>query len=205
MDHFAPGHKSKKTNNKTKDDSRNSGAIRSRKIISKNENNKAVTDPDIDDDSSSSSKSFGRSYHRQKSNKQQSVAGPVKKNLPAVNSLLNTPGNIFGDEESDRSSADENAAVNSDSSTRTPSRKLTSSSGESDSSIDSRRNGSFAVKRKGGGKVSRTSENKSKKGSMADLLRSSSRFKKAKFTASQQVDDTESQPVDFVPDSQPLG
>ncbi|KAJ0763348.1 hypothetical protein HanPI659440_Chr08g0279651 [Helianthus annuus] len=206
MDHFAPGHKSKKTNTKTKDDSRNSGAIRSRKIISKNENNKAVTDPNIDDESSSSSKSFGGSYHRQKSNKQQSVAGPVKKNLPAVNSLLNTRGNIFGDDESDRSSADDNAAaVNSDSSTRTPSRKLTSSSGESDSSIDSRRNRSFAVKRKGGGKVSRASENKSKKGSMADLLRSSSRFKKAKFTASQQVDDTESQPVDFVPDSQPLG
>ncbi|KAJ0544912.1 hypothetical protein HanIR_Chr08g0343771 [Helianthus annuus] len=162
-------------------------------------------DPNIDDESSSSSKSFGRSYHRQKSNKQQSVAGPVKKNLPAVNGLLNTPGNVFGDEESDRSSADDNAAVNSDSSTRTPSRKLTSSSGESDSSIDSRRNRSFAVKRKGGGKVSRASENKSKKVSMADLLRSSSRFKKAKFTASQQVDDTESQPVDVVPDSQPLG
>ncbi|KAM0014864.1 hypothetical protein Hdeb2414_s0033g00719191 [Helianthus debilis subsp. tardiflorus] len=88
MDHFAPGRKSKKTSNKTKDDSRNSGAIRSWKIISKNENNKAVTDPNIDDESSSSSKSFGRSYHHQKSNKQQSVAGPMKKNLPAVNGVL---------------------------------------------------------------------------------------------------------------------
>lgn len=38
---------------------------------------------------------------------------------------------------------------------------------------------------------------------MADLLRSSSRFKKAKVTASQQARDTESQSVEFVPDSQP--
>ncbi|CAK9172365.1 unnamed protein product [Ilex paraguariensis] len=35
------------------------------------------------------------------------------------------------------------------------------------------------------------------------ILRSSSRFKKAKLTASQsQMEDTESQPVDVVPDSQ---
>lgn len=37
--------------------------------------------------------------------------------------------------------------------------------------------------------------------SMSDLLRSSSRFKKAKLTASQE-EDTESQQVDFVPESQ---
>lgn len=35
------------------------------------------------------------------------------------------------------------------------------------------------------------------------ILRSSSRYKKAKLTATQsQLEDTESQPVDFVPDSQ---
>jgi hypothetical protein len=35
------------------------------------------------------------------------------------------------------------------------------------------------------------------------ILRSSSRYKKAKLTASQsQLEDTENEPVDFVPDSQ---
>ncbi|KAI7727309.1 hypothetical protein M8C21_027581 [Ambrosia artemisiifolia] len=206
MDHFAPGHQSnklasienekemKKPKKKTKDDSN---------IPNIDQLKTPRTTRNIDAESSSSSKSFGRSFRHRKSNKQQSAVVPVKKTLPAVNSSLNTPGNIFGDDESDRSSADDNAAVNSDCSTRTPSRVLTSSSGESDSSIDSRRNRSLVIKRKLGGK-NRTSENKSKSVSMVDLLRSSSRFKKARFTASQ-VDDTESQPVDFVPDSQPLG
>ncbi|GJX78347.1 hypothetical protein Tco_0325158 [Tanacetum coccineum] len=44
---------------------------------------------------------------------------------------------------------------------------------------------------------------KSKSMSMADFLKSSSRFKRAQVTASQQARDTESQSVDFVPDSQP--
>ncbi|KAJ9554490.1 hypothetical protein OSB04_018535 [Centaurea solstitialis] len=160
-------------------------------------------------ESSSSSETFGRSFHNQKSNKQQSIPGQshaktLKKGTPVVNnshvkSLFNKP--IFADG-SDTSSGDENATVASDSSTRTPSK---SSSEESDSSIDSKRKGSHAVK--SGGKnnmnshtVFSTVDRSQMKISMADLLKSSSRFKKAKLKAA----DTESEPVDFVPESQPI-
>lgn len=168
-------------------------------------------------ESSSSSETFGRSLHNQMSNKQQPIQDQtldktLKKNAPVMNNskhvkgLLNTPGKIFA-EGSDGSSTEDNATVNSDSSTRTPSGKSSSSSssGESASSIDSRINGSRAMKRKeSGGKNSMNSQSRSKNISMADLLRSSSRFKKAKMNASQVVEDTESEPVDFVPDSQPI-
>ncbi|KAI3733415.1 hypothetical protein L6452_12858 [Arctium lappa] len=161
-------------------------------------------------ESSSSSETFGRPFRNKMSNKQQPIQGKtlvktLKKSAPVMNNsrqdLLST---IFGDG-SDGSSADDNATVNSDSSTRTPSGKSSSSSGESASSIDSRRNGSHAMKRKeSGGKNSMNSQSRLKNISMADLLRSSSRFKKAKMNASQVVEDTESEPVDFVPDSQPI-
>ena len=49
-----------------------------------------------------------------------------------------------------------------------------------------------------------SSTSESKKVTMDAILRRSSRFKKAKVTASQsELNDTESQPVEFVPDSQP--
>ncbi|KAL8218878.1 hypothetical protein R6Q57_022251 [Mikania cordata] len=230
LDHFAPDRQlnqivsidnekdTKKPKNKTIDDFMNDDGIESQKTISKIENNKVVTDANIPNivqikipitagninaDSRSSSKTFGRSFHNQESNKQQLVVNPVKKALHVGNNLLNRPGKIFGDDDNDRSSADDNATVNSDSSTRTPSRtsslSLSSSSlEESASSIDSRRNSNcspfFSLF---------IFLNESKKVSMTDLLRSSSRFKKAKFSASQ-VNDTESQPVDIITNSQPF-
>ncbi|PWA62487.1 hypothetical protein CTI12_AA363620 [Artemisia annua] len=156
-------------------------------------------------------KPSAESLLNQKSNKQQSTlsqssvkhvqkSAPVKKSSQHIKSSLNKPGTIF-DGDSDESSTDDNANANSDSSTRTPSGR--SSSGDSTTSIESRRKGSHADKRKSVGKDSTNSQTKSKGMTMADLLRSSSRFKKAKVTASQQARDTESQSVDFVPESQP--
>ncbi|XP_076943443.1 uncharacterized protein LOC143613680 [Bidens hawaiensis] len=219
MDYFAPSHQP----NKTASIDNRKDTKKPKKIISKNKNNKVVTSPNIpnvnqiktpkttrniDAESSSSSQSFRISFHNQKNNKQPSVVGPVKKVLPAVHNWLKTPAKIFGDYDSDKSSANDNATVNSDSTRRTPSRNpssSSSSSGDSATSIYLKRNRSNAMKRKeDGGKNSMMSQSNLKKNmSMSDLLRSSSRFKKAKFTASQ-TEDTESQPVDFVSDSQPL-
>nr|XP_043614039.1 uncharacterized protein LOC122585989 isoform X2 [Erigeron canadensis] len=153
---------------------------------------------------SSMSENLGRSFPDKKRNQRQSTLGhshfnSSKESAPAVKGLLRTPGAIFGDD-SDESSADDNATVGSDSSTRTPSRR-SSSSEESDSasSVDTRKN---VVKRKGAYSKSTMNSRSSETKSMSDLLRSSSRFKKARFSASQQVGDSESQPVDFVPESQ---
>ncbi|KVI05704.1 hypothetical protein Ccrd_015954, partial [Cynara cardunculus var. scolymus] len=144
-------------------------------------------------ESSSSSATFGRSFRYQKLNKQQSVQGQphvktLKKSVPVVNNsqhvkgLLNTPGTIFGDG-SDGNSSDDSETVKSDSSTRTPSKSSSSTSND-----DVNVSGSRLVKRMGsGGKNSMNSQ-----------------FKKAKMNASQVVDDMESEPVDFVPDSQPI-
>nr|GFA82593.1 myb-like protein V isoform X1 [Tanacetum cinerariifolium] len=85
------------------------------------------------------------------------------------------------------SSADDNALPGS-----------SSSSGDIASSIDS---GSCAVKRKGRGG---NSQSKSKNIPMTGRVKSSPRFKRAKVTASQQLGDTESEPVDFVPESPPM-
>lgn len=154
----------------------------------------------------SSSQTFDKSLNNQRNKKQQpfmsqSQVKNLKKSVPGGKSLLNTPGRSIFDDDSDDSSADDNANSNSNSSTRTPS----SSSAESDSSIDSKRYGSQAVKRKqGDGRNNMNSQSRLQNRSMADLLRSSSRFKKARVTASQQMNNTESEPVDFVPDSQPV-
>ncbi|CAH1433874.1 unnamed protein product [Lactuca virosa] len=160
--------------------------------------------PFSESDSSSESESFGRSLKSQKKNTKQQPTTQVKnlkKNVPGVKSVLSTPGTIFGDN-SDDSSADDNAIINSDSSTRTPSRNP-SSSGESDSSIDSRR---YVKRNEGGGNNNMNSQSRLKNISMAELLKSSSRYKKARVTAASQsqVNDTESEPVDFVPESQPV-
>lgn len=207
--------KEKKPKKKSKEeDENNKGLLGSKKVpeasikINPEKTTKKIEAKPVQDNkpqasSESSSESYGRSFRIKKINKQKpSVVKNLKKNVPGVKSLLNTPGTIFGDN-SDDSSADDNANVNSDSGTRTPSRK-SSSSGESDSSIDSKRYGSHAVKRKeAGGKNNMNSQSRPKNTSIADLLRSSSRFKKARVTASKVID-TESEPVDFVPESQPV-
>ncbi|CAI9299990.1 unnamed protein product [Lactuca saligna] len=168
--------------------------------------NKPQPQPFSESDSSSESESesFGRSLKSQKKITKQQPTTQVKnlkKNVPGVKSLLSTPGTIFGDN-SDDSSADDNAIINSDSSTRTPSRNP-SSPGESDSSIDSRR---YVKRKEGGGNNNMNSQSRLKNISMSELLKSSSRYKKARFTAASQsqVNDTESEPVDFVPESQPV-
>ncbi|XP_023734405.1 uncharacterized protein LOC111882284 isoform X2 [Lactuca sativa] len=166
--------------------------------------NKPQPQPFSESDSSSESESFGRSLKSQKKITKQQPTTQVKnlkKNVPGVKRLLSTPGTIFGDN-SDDSSADDNAIINSDSSTRTPSRNP-SSPGESDSSIDSRR---YVKRKEGGGNNNMNSQSRLKNISMAELLKSSSRYKKARVTAASQsqVNDTESEPVDFVPESQPV-
>lgn len=114
-------------------------------------------------------------------------------------SLLSAPGAIFSDDSSG-SSGDENHG-NSESSTRMPSDHSSSSGfsdGESELSQDSRGNGY------GGRKSFLNSKYPDPKDmSLHMILKSSKRFKKAKLTAAQsQEADTESQPVEFVPDSQ---
>ncbi|PWA39258.1 hypothetical protein CTI12_AA573520 [Artemisia annua] len=139
-------------------------------------------------------------FLNQKSDRPRVVLGlacvrAVQKSAPEVNksqhvkSLLSGSGTTFGGD-SDKSSADDNALSGK-----------SASLGDSASSIDSSRNGSRAAKRKGGGG---NSQSKSKNISVTDRLRSSTRFKRAKVTATQQLGDTESEPVDFVPESPPM-
>ncbi|KAI3826729.1 hypothetical protein L1987_00782 [Smallanthus sonchifolius] len=215
-DYFAPGHQPKRTASidnwkdmkKTKDDSRND---RFQKLVSKCENNKVsvdvLEDPNITNYDKMKTPKRTKKIDVQKTNKQQSVSGQThintvkKKSVnrsQQVKSLLNTPGTIFGDD------SDDNASVNSDSSTRSPSRKPSSSSSSGEISYSIRSRSCARKRQEGAGKNNMTSESKSKdQPKMNALLRRSSGFKKAKVTASSQVEDTESQPVDFVPDSQP--
>ncbi|KAA8529681.1 hypothetical protein F0562_034219 [Nyssa sinensis] len=118
-------------------------------------------------------------------------------------SLLATPSAIFRDGSSE--SSDGNGAINSDSSTRTPSDDSSLSGyseGESKSSLESPRNGSDGTKGKeGGGKNMTKSISPGPKNiSISMILKGSSKFKAAKLSASQ-FNNTESQPVDYVPDS----
>ncbi|XP_038886075.1 uncharacterized protein LOC120076340 isoform X2 [Benincasa hispida] len=113
--------------------------------------------------------------------------------------MLLTSGGIFKDASSSDGSEDEAGIVHSDASTRSPDNSLISdfSDGESNGSVDLERTNirSRSVRKKDPS----SPENMT----LDTILRSSSRYKKAKLTASQlQQDDTESQPVDFVPDSQ---
>ncbi|XP_022996640.1 uncharacterized protein LOC111491822 isoform X2 [Cucurbita maxima] len=110
--------------------------------------------------------------------------------------LLLTSGGIFKDASSD-SSEDEGGIADSDA--RSPDNSLISnfSDGESNGSVDLERTNTRRSMRK---KEPSSPENMT----LDIILRSSSRYKKAKLTAVQSLqDDTESQPVDFVPDSQP--
>ncbi|KAH8495409.1 hypothetical protein H0E87_018550 [Populus deltoides] len=117
-------------------------------------------------------------------------------------SLIGKSGTIFQDDNYEHSA--EERTGSSDSSTRTPSDHSLSSDysdGESNSDFNSSQNGYYCLKSKeGGGKNIK----KPLSGlTLEKILRSSSRYKKAKLTASQsQLEDTENEPVDFVPDSQ---
>nr|GEY16628.1 nucleolar protein NET1-like isoform X2 [Tanacetum cinerariifolium] len=233
-DYFTPGKdtttsvKVKKPKKKTKErfvvNFRNDSAIQPQKLISKSEDKKVptnvVNDPHIPNtdqfktpkkESKIDAPRISKSAHankehgepsaevflNQKSDKPRVILGlasvkTVQKNAPEVNmsqhaeTLLSLSGTIFGGN-SEQGTADDNASP-----------RKSSSPGEIASSIDS---GSCAVKRKGGGG---NSQSKSKNLSMTDHVRSSPRFKRAKVTASQQLGNTESEPVDFVPESPPI-
>ncbi|KAJ9176266.1 hypothetical protein P3X46_011601 [Hevea brasiliensis] len=129
--------------------------------------------------------------------------GEVVNNSETKKSLIGASGSIFNEDSNEASS---NEADNSDASTRTPSDNSLSSDysdGESNTDFDSSQNGFHSRKRKeGGGKA--FTKTFSSGMTLDTILRSSSKYKKAKLTASQsQLEDIESQPVDFVPDSQP--
>ncbi|XP_057949426.1 uncharacterized protein LOC131144664 isoform X2 [Malania oleifera] len=132
--------------------------------------------------------------------------GEVMNNSEQDKSLLAMSSAIFKD--SGESSEDEDEVENSDTSTRTPSDYSSSSGysmGASKVNLDFSQNGSDGRKRKDEGEkpMMKSIPSGSKDITMNMILRSSSRYKKAKLTASQsQLEDTESQPVDFVPDSQ---
>ncbi|XP_075660197.1 uncharacterized protein LOC142630029 [Castanea sativa] len=121
-------------------------------------------------------------------------------------SLLTKLGAIFKDDSSG-SSEDEDGVDNSNASTRTPSDNSFSSDfsdGESNAKLNSPRNGSNDSKRNnsGGRSIMNSCSSVAKDMDLGTIFRSSRSFKKAKLTASQlQLEDTESQPVDFVPDS----
>ncbi|KAI5679311.1 hypothetical protein M9H77_10261 [Catharanthus roseus] len=118
-------------------------------------------------------------------------------------SLLTSAGAIFSDTSSE-SAAGDYGVENSDASTRTPSDSSSSSghsAGESELSLDLKGDETSSDRGCKSTLISRIPSPKEM--SMDMILRSSQRFKKAKLTASQSQDlDPESQPVDFVPDSQ---
>ncbi|KAL8262762.1 hypothetical protein R6Q59_024111 [Mikania micrantha] len=208
-DYLVPGHKPKENTSldnrkdmkKTKDDSWND---QSQKIFLQNVNKVPINvlkDPNVTNinkiNTTESTKKINSQKMPRQSDAGQTRDKTVKKksvnSSQQTKSLLTAPLKIFGED------SDDNAAVNSDSSTRTPSRNSSSSSssssGESAYSIVSRRNTN-----EGAGK----NNMKSELGKLNDLFRSASSFKKVKVTASSQVEDTESQ-VDFVPESQLMG
>ncbi|KAG5236160.1 COP1-interacting protein [Salix suchowensis] len=117
-------------------------------------------------------------------------------------SLIGKSGTIFQDDNYENSAEDRTDS--SDSSTRTPDNSLSSdySDGESSSDFSSSQNGNYRLKsREGGGKNFKKPLSSGL--TLEKILRSSSGYKKAKLTVSQsQHEDTESEPVDFVPDSQ---
>ncbi|XP_056165138.1 uncharacterized protein LOC115671786 isoform X2 [Syzygium oleosum] len=121
-------------------------------------------------------------------------------------SLLATSIAIFNDESSG-SSAEAEGIEDSDASTRTPSDKLLSdySDGDSNANLNSPRDGNLSRKDDGGSSMKKSQSLDRKDLTLDKILRSSSRYKKAKLAASQsQLEDSESQPLEFVPDSQAI-
>ncbi|KAJ9169420.1 hypothetical protein P3X46_017622 [Hevea brasiliensis] len=126
--------------------------------------------------------------------------GEIVNNSQHKKSLIGVSGSIFNDDSNEASS---NEADNSDASTRTQSDNSSDySDEESNADFNLSQNGSHSWKRKeGGGKA--FSKPFSSGMTLDTILRSSSRYKKAKLTASQsQLEDTESQPVDFTPENE---
>ncbi|CAI9093304.1 OLC1v1028774C1 [Oldenlandia corymbosa var. corymbosa] len=130
----------------------------------------------------------------------------LKRRAGQEKNLLTAERKLFTSS-TERSSGDENWKLNSDASTQSPSENSSSSgssssTAESGSSQDSKLNaGSDNAKTKdnGGKKFPGTQEDMS----IEMLLKSSSRFKKAKLSASQSQDiDAENWTDEFVPDSQ---
>ncbi|KAK1574916.1 hypothetical protein Q3G72_000988 [Acer saccharum] len=126
--------------------------------------------------------------------------GEVLNSSERKKSLLATSGTIFKFD-SDRSSDDEDGVDNSDTSTRTPSdNSLSSDYSDGDSSAP--RNGSHTANRKE--QKGRNISNSQYSLNLDTIFRNSKRYKAAKLTASQsQPLDFDSQPDEFVPDSQP--
>lgn len=120
-------------------------------------------------------------------------------------SLLAASGSIFWDnssessEDSDTSTkAPSNNSSSSSDSTKAPPDNSSSSSDSEEEVADAARGAVYDRSNK------ETITPRSKRINMDAILRSSSRFKKAKLSAAQsQLEDMESQPIDFVPDSQP--
>ncbi|XVE92268.1 hypothetical protein REPUB_Repub01dG0082000 [Reevesia pubescens] len=128
--------------------------------------------------------------------------GKVVNSLANKKSLLATAGTIFKHNDKE-SSDDEDGVDNSDASTRTPSDSSSSSdySDDSHENVSSSRNGSYKLEGEeaGGRNKQKPGCSSPKRMSLHAILRNSSRYKKAKLTASQDLD---SQPDEFVPDSQ---
>ncbi|GMI75072.1 hypothetical protein HRI_001176500 [Hibiscus trionum] len=125
----------------------------------------------------------------------------VATNLANKKSLLATAGTIFRHDDKE-SSDDEDGVGKSDSSTRTPSDNSSSSDYSSNSIAkgSSSQNGSYNSEGEeaGGRKKQKPGSCSPKSISLHAILRNSSSYKKAKLTASQDMD---SQPEEFVPDS----
>lgn len=169
----------------------------------------------------SSSESFGKSYPGTKSKKLVSNAdrrlvpcakgsakgtSEVKSRPLHKKSLLNTPGFIFKDDSSE-SSDDEGASEQIRA--HTPSDDVSSSDSDRESqiSLDSLKKASGSsglYKKEDVVNMEKKRSSNLRPTTIDMILRSSSRYKRAKLTAESQpeVEDFESQPVDCVPDSQ---
>ncbi|KAK6242202.1 hypothetical protein SCA6_007591 [Theobroma cacao] len=125
----------------------------------------------------------------------------VVNSLENKKSFLATVGPIF--KHDDKESSDDDVVDDSDDSTRSP---LDNSSSDDDSNMNSSssQNGSHNSEGEGGGRERKNPGSTSPKSmSLHAILRNSSSYKKAKLTASQsQLDDLDSLPDEFVPDSQ---
>ncbi|KAM1300515.1 hypothetical protein ACFX15_011334 [Malus domestica] len=121
-------------------------------------------------------------------------------NSPEKRKSSTTPRKIFMDDDSSGSSEDEDKEL-SKASTQTPSDYSSSgySDGESNADMSTPRGG-----RAGGRSVIKSCTSGMKDMNWDELAKSSSTFKKAKLTASQSQLEEDSEPVEFVPDSQPI-
>ncbi|XP_068327523.1 uncharacterized protein [Pyrus communis] len=122
-------------------------------------------------------------------------------NSPEKRKILATPRKIFKDDDSSGSSEDEGKDELSKASTQTPSDYSSSgySDGESNADMSTPRSG-----KAGGRSVIKSCTSGIKDMNWDELAKSSSTFKKAKLTASQSQPEEDSEPIESVPDSQPV-